>query len=223
MEIINKSSRRTEVSLKTIEMDCQNISESDFVKIMKSSLEECNNFYKEFVLPKYEKYLFKTSEKTIADIVLSAKEYANNRWKTAKRRLKYVEDEKAEIERFCKKSYFHAMDEHGELYFGLDGNCGTTVSGKTQVFKLNCTDEELIESYRILLKSKFFTKAIGLRFTYEVSNDFANEEIYVTAGRGKIKLIFPKDVEEIVENEKNKLLKEMSHYYGCGSGKYTGD
>ena len=223
IEIVNKTPCRTEVILKTIEMDCQNISESEFVRIMNGCLEECNNLYKEFMLTKYEKYLLAKYEKRIAFTILKAREYANNKWKTEKRRLKYIEDKKAEIERNCKKDYQFEMDRESELKFDLDGNCRTIFNGGICTFRINDTNEELAKCYKFLLESKFFTKAIGLRFMYDANSCLTDEEVYIPSYRGEIELIFPNDVEEIVKNEKDELSNSMSHYYGCGSGNYTGD
>lgn len=204
------------VVLTSVELDCSSITESEFIDIIKKYLTKANKEYKDLVIPKYREFITEQYANNLEFSIDKAKTYAENKWKTEKRRNQYIEEVKENI----KKDYNNRLAQLENVsidFFDFDGNCGT-VNGINSdcIIEINITDEHLKNCYKALQTTKYFNKAIGLEFKYG-----ANPRTYEYLFRPYIDLILPEEVKKVLVKERENLEKYISSFYN--SNNYTGD
>lgn len=216
VEILNNNSSYPTVVLTSVEMDCCSITESEFIDTVKKYLVEANKEYKDLVTPKCKEFIAKEYVRDLELSIKKAKAYSESKWKTEKRRNQYIEEVKAKV----KKDYEKSLSELENIsidFFDFDGNCDTTGAINSNcIIRNNVTDEQLKNCYRVLKTTKYFNKAIGLKFVYK-----ADSRTYTYLFRPSIKLILPEEIKKVAEKERKNFENCVSNFYSLNN--YTGD
>ena len=216
VKILNANSSYPTVVLTSVEINCSSITEDEFIDTIKKYLAEANKAYKELVVPKYKEFITEQYINNLEFSLKRAKTYAENKWKTEKRRNQYIEEVKAN----AKKDYDNRLSKLENIsidFFDFDGNCGT-VNGINSncIIRNDVTDKQLKACFNTLQATRYFNKAIGLEFKYD-----ANQRTYTYSFRPSIELVLPEEVEKVAVKERENLEKCISSFYS--SNNYTGD
>lgn len=139
----------------------------------------------------------------------SALKVAQKKWKTEKKQTEYVN---AELAKYCEKNSKRIAtggNYHGIEYFDFDLQPGTNGINGVCILDVNATDEQLSKCYDYIKDNKYFKAAEGWQFEYDGS------------GRPQIKLILPKEMQQMYDEAKESLARAISKFYeGCT---YFGD
>ena len=106
-KILNANSPYPTVVLTSVKMNCISIAEDEFIDTIKKCLSKANKEYKELVVPKYKEFIAEQYVKDLEFSIKRAKTYAENKWKTEKRRNQYIEEVKAN----AKKDYDNRLSK----------------------------------------------------------------------------------------------------------------
>lgn len=179
----------------------------EFISAIRSDFEEAlekynDGYSKEYVL----NYIY--GYNSGRDYVKrSAEKFAEKKWKTEKRRNAYVEEKlrnfKYNEPYYCGLTFFDIKDAPSKM-------------GSYSISYDMLTDETLERYYRLLMKSDWFKKAIGWKFTIDT-----DEGRFSYYGRPSIKLLFDPETEAAWNDARKKLEDDvMAFYSNCH---YWGD
>lgn len=207
-QILNTNSSYPIVVLTSVEMDCGSIVECEFIDIIKNCLAKANKEYKDLVVPKYVEFITKEYAENLELSLKKAKAYAENKWKTEKKRNKYLEEVKINK----KKDYndrLAKLENISIAFFDFDGNCNTENGINSNcILRNDATEEQLKACFHTLCSTKYFNKAIGLKFGYK-----ANPTTYTYSFRPFIELVLPEDIEKVVAKERENFEKSILDFY----------
>ena len=216
VQILNINSSYPTVVLTSVKMDCSSITEAEFIDTTKKCLVEANKEYKYLVVPKCKEFITEQYMKGLEFSTKKAKTYAENKWKTEKRRTQYIESVKTNL----KNKYDDELANLENIsidFFDFDGNCGT-ISGidSNCIIRNGVTDEQLKACFYALQITRYFKEAIGLEFKYD-----AYPRTYTHAFRPRIELVLPEEIKKIAAKERKNLENCISSFYT--SNKYMSD
>lgn len=183
-----------EAVLVTRTVECSNLTKEQFVEMMMEDLR--NSVIKsEEVFKPFEEAIHNTNMTDIRKYVENrARNFASNKWKTEKRREKYVADELAKVNShpfiFHPVSFFDFNVEPGSN--GISDNC---------ILNVNSTEEHLGRCFEAIRNNRYFLAATGW------------ELVENRSFRSKIKLILSPEIEAAYRGETEALNKAMDEFY----------
>lgn len=185
-----------EAILVTRTVKCSELTKEQFVEMMMEDLRNAVIKSEEVFKP-FEEALHNTHMADIRKYVENrARNFASNKWKTEKRREKYVADELAKVDShpfiFRPVSFFDFNVEPGSN--GISDDC---------VLSVNAIAEDLGRCFEEIRSNKYFLAATGWNLVE--SRSF----------RSKLMLILPENMEEMYRNEIEDLNKAMDEFYKC--------
>jgi len=193
---------KTAVLITRENIKCSELTKEQFVTMMMEDLKNSVIKSEEIFRPELEAQYYHNQEQHREYVEKRAWEFANRKWKTEKRRLKYVEDELAKLTStpytFRPVSYFDFKLNPHENY--ISGSCCLNVDS---------SEEKLERCYDMIKDNKYFLSATGWELIEERSF------------RPQIKLIMPDEMNEMYRKEEEGLAEAISRFY-AGSN-YWGD
>lgn len=159
------------------------ISSEEFAETLYNDIMEAEKFYQGMNNPVLEaNYIKRTKEKRQRDLE-KAIIYANNTWKTEKRRNQYIEEYKAKID---KPIEIPSGVRDSLKYF--DYTISPWSMGADACFRIeSLTKEEISQVHNKSEWSEWFKNAIGYRLTYDTR---IGGDTYTCTTRPQIELIF---------------------------------
>lgn len=181
---------------------CSELTKEQFVTMMMEDLKNSVIKSEEIFRPELEAQFYHNQEQHLEYVEKRAREYACKKWKTDKRRDQYVLDvlvkEKKNVFEFRPVSYFD---------FKLNPSCNYI--SDSCILRVNTTEEKLGYCFDEICDNKYFLSAIGWELI---------EERY---SRPQIKLIMPKEMNEMYRKEKEGLANAIASFYADSN--YWGD
>lgn len=189
-------------------------SEAEFITMIRQDLAEAIAAYEEFIKPYIEAWRKDRKEQALASTINSATKYAENKWKTEKRRNQYITDELAKVE----EKYSTMKPIGGDItFFDFDPNCGTSMGIPSDcIITAKSTDESLKRAYKYLAESKFIQYSRGWSFEYETSTS-----IMTSSFRPSIKPIVSDEIAAEINKGVESLTNSVNSFYA--NTKYWGD
>jgi len=201
------------ITLVSRDVNCSNISMDDFVQMMFSDILEADEKYNELYCPEYVASIVRNFESFVESHRKQAVRYAENKWKTEKKRNAYIEQEVNKARKnFSRNKYYYNLsffdfNVHPESN-RLSGNCCLSINHLTFNALRSCF-ESVKDNY-------YFKNALGWKLNYE-----ANENNHKVCFRPYIELIMPEDVKAKYEQAEKDLTESVNNFYkGCT---YWGD
>jgi len=183
-------------------INCSELTKEQFVSMMMEDLKNSVIKSEEIFRPELEAQFYHNQEQHLEYVEKRAREYAAKKWKTDKRRDKYVIDEIAKVNRnqfiFYPVSYFDFKLE--PFTNSISDNC---------ILRVNTTEEKLGRCFDEICNNKYFIAATGW------------ELVETRNSRSQIKLIMPEEMNEMYRKEEESLYNAISSFY-AGSN-YWGD
>lgn len=193
---------KTAVLITRENIKCSELTKEQFITMMMEDLKNSVIKSEEIFRPELEARYYHNQEQRRESVEKQAWKFANKKWKTEKRRLKYVEDELAKLNSipytYSPVSYFDFKLNPFDNY--ISDNC---------ILRVNTTKEKLESCFDEIKNNKYFLSAIGWELVEERSF------------RSQIKLIMPDEMNEMYRKEEESLCEAISNFY-AGSN-YWGD
>lgn len=193
---------RTAVLITRENIKCSELTKEQFVTMMMEDLKNSVIKSEEIFRPELETQFYHNQEQHKEYVEKRAREFASKKWKTDKRRDKYVLDEIAKVNRnqftFYPVSYFDFKLE--PFSTSISDNC---------ILRVNTTEEKLGRCFDEICNNKYFVTATGW------------ELVETRNSRSQIKLIMPEEMNEMYRKEEECLCNAISNFYS-GSN-YWGD
>lgn len=181
---------------------CSELTKEQFVSMMMEDLKNSVIKSEEIFRPELAAQFYHNQEQHLEYVEKRAREYACKKWKTDKRRDKYVIDEIAKVNKnqfiFYPVSYFDFKLE--PFSNSISDNC---------ILRVNTTEEKLGRCFDEICNNKYFIAATGW------------ELVETRNSRSQIKLIMPEEMNEMYRKEEECLCNAISSFYS-GSN-YWGD
>lgn len=185
---------KTTVLITRENINCSELTKEQFVSMMMEDLKNSVIKSEEIFKPELEAQFYRNQEQHLEYVEKRAREYACKKWKTEKRRDKYVLDELAKVD---KKPYiFYPVS-----YFDFDLEPFRNGISDTCILRVNTTEEKLERCYDMIKDNKYFVSATGW------------ELIESRSFRSQIKLIMPEEMNEMYWEEKKCLCNAISNFY----------
>ena len=191
------------------DIDCGNLSEEEFVSLMKADLDKA--------IVEYAGICKEYNDKVIADRVEKAKKdaiaYAEKKYKKQSYKDKYIQNaiKNAEDSKWFLENpeniFFDFWPEKGQN--GIPGVC---------ILTKKSTESQLKQCYEKLQGSKYFKKATGWAFKYE-SKD--KDALSICSFRPYIDVIIDDDLRSEQARDEKRLADSIEKFY-AGSN-YWGD
>ncbi len=189
--------------LVTRNIDCSNLTLDEFVNFMSEDLESAVKAYDEYWLPIYEERHKKYMEGYRKSVLRVSTQYAENKWKTEKKRKEYIDKKMSEIE---DKSFFYPH----LTFFDIDLNPGDNGISDDCILKCNEINKNTIgRCFNKIKDNKYFLKATG--WILEDHHGF----------RPQIRLILPDEVQNEFDKERKDLEDAICRFYSGTT--YFGD
>lgn len=185
-----------EAILVTRTVKCSELTKEQFVEMMMEDLR--NSVIKsEEVFKPFEEALHNTHMADIRKYVENrARNFASNKWKTEKRREKYVADELAKVDS-------HPFVFRPVSFFDFNVEPGTNGISDDCILNVNSTEEHLKRCFEAIHNNRYFLDATGW------------ELVENRSFRSKIKLILSPEMEAAYRGEIEDLNKAMDEFYKC--------
>jgi len=186
-------------TLVTRMIDCSKISEQEFIDAMSADVKNATEIYKTIYWSLEEKIHFSNVERQKKSIVNIAKQYAEKKWKTEKKRQQYIDEQLAN---FKEPEIWHTNLTY--LDFNIEPN------------NMGISDDCIIRVANLNLLSRCFNKIKDNKYFKQ-----AKGWILETGSRPQIKLILPESVEKKFMQEAKNLADSVYDFYK--NTKYFGD
>ena len=158
---IEKSKDRTYVTVTLVKhenLDLSTITKKQFVKYMLEDFNKAVAEYAKIITP-----LNELRRKELIDSeVKAAIHYAENKWKTEKKRNEFIENIRKNAE--AKEWY---MEKADRIFFDCQPDTDKMSINDDCIFNKDTNEKQLERAYDILKKSKYFTRGTGWAFKYE--------------------------------------------------------
>lgn len=185
---------KTAVLIARENINCSELTKEQFVSMMMEDLKNSVIKSKEIFSPELEAQFYHNQEQYLENVEKRAREYACKKWKTDKRRDKYVLDELAKVDRaqytFYPVSYFDFDLE--PFSNSISDNC---------ILRVNTTEEKLGRCFDEICNNKYFIRTTGW------------ELVETRNSRSQIKLIMPEEMNEMYNKEEKCLCDAISNFY----------
>lgn len=183
-------------------VDCENLSKEDFVKMMKEDLDKAVEEYgvicKKISDEKREEYVKRIKKEAI--------EYAEKRYKRDSYKERYIQNAIKNAEN--AKIFWERADD---IFFDFKPDKGENGINEVCILRAKKTDEKQLEKcFDVVSKSKYFKKATGWAFKYE-SHD--KEKISVSAFRPYVDLILDEDTRAQQKRDEDHLRDAIADFY----------
>ena len=189
-------------------LDLANMTEDEFVRLMSEDLKQVHNEYERVRIPERASARAKAIDREIE----RAQKYADQKYKTQRKRDEYMAKFKANIE----KNY--EIWDQDQLFFDFKPGVGNSLP-IVCVLKPNTDEYKLRQCYEELVKSRWWKKGTGWAFKYE-----AGKHDLATHFRPWIELIMNESDAARRRKEQQMLDDGIAAYYAsAGSSRYTGD
>lgn len=201
------------INLVSRNINCNAISEEEFVKAMFSDLLEAEEKYNELYAPEHVTNIIKSFESHMNREKINAEAYANKTWKTEKKRNAYIMKKLADDRnKFNFNQYYYGLS-----FFDFNVNPGSiSLSSNCTISYDNLTYDKLKKCFNEIKNNEYFKKATGWVLTYE-----AHVDSYQTCFRPQIKLIVDEETQKKMNEDAENLTKAVNKFYsGCT---YFGD
>lgn len=145
-----------------------NLSREDFVKLMHENLTRANEMYREIAVPEAIEHQNNTEKRSIEWAVKCATEYAENKWKTEKKRQEYIDTRLTEAYTRNEDNHKKFEEQLGRLYnlfFDFEPKPDQGIPGVC-VLRHDSSDDLLGRCYDELTKYDWWTKAKGWAMKY---------------------------------------------------------
>lgn len=193
---------RTAVLITRENIKCSELTKEQFVTMMMEDLKNSVIKSEEIFQPELEAQFYRNQEQHLEYVEKRAREFACKKWKTEKRRNKYVLDELAKVD---KKQYiFYPVS-----YFDFDLEPFRNGISDTCILRVNTTEEKLGRCFDKICNNKYFVTATGW------------ELIETRNSRPQIKLIMPEEMNEMYRKEEENLYNAITSFYADSN--YWGD
>jgi len=197
---------RTVTLLRHENIDCANLTEDEFVELMRADLEKVLDEYKGIIHGEIVQDL----KDYVARRTKEAEEFAARKWKTDKRRQEYV-----------KRAIFNAENDRGRLreqgiFFDFKPDVRQGIPGVC-ILSPESSDQQLRSCYKELVDSKWWKKGKGWVFKYECGKNSLRHSF-----RPWIDLIMDESSSAERKREQKALDDAIQDWYDS-KGPYTGD
>lgn len=201
------------ITLISRNINCSNITVDEFISAMFSDFIEAEEKYNEIYIPEWEATKVNNFERNIEYVRKRASVFAENKWKTEKKRTSYIE---AEVNK-ARKEYKWDSFYYDLSFFDFDVNPGKNgISYDCCISYRELTPSKLHRCFDNVKNNKYFKKATGWKFTYE-----ASENSYRVAFRPHINLIVDEETAAQMKKDADDLTESVRKFYeGCT---YFGD
>ena len=191
-------------------VDCENLSKEDFVKMMKEDLDIAGKEYKEICKKANDEYF----EKRLEQIKKEAIEYAEKKYKRSSYKEKYIQNAIKNAEDSRK-----FWDKDGRIFFDFKPEKGEQGIRDVCILNPDKTDEKQLEMcFDEVSKSKYFKKATGWAFKYESRE---KDKVSVYSFRPYVDLLLDETSREEQKRDEERLANAIQDFYK-GSN-YWGD
>lgn len=195
------------------DLDLANMTQEEFVKLIKEDIKKASDAYDADVRTLRQKELDKLASERADRMIKDAQKYAAEKWKTEKRREQYIQTIRDNIAKglLVTKAegvgFFDLKPDPTEM--GINSNC---------IFYLDkLTDKQLAKAFDAVKNNKYFKKGTGWVFKYETDN----KEIPVPHFRPWIDVILGDN--DSTERERERQHHEQSIQDFYKDTKYWGD
>lgn len=194
-------------------IDCNNITEDEFVKAMFSDMLEAEEKYNDLYIPEWINKQIEQFNLYMNRAKNNAENFAKNKWKTEKKRTDYINL----IVTTASATYEPSTFFERLSFFDFDVNPGDNgISGNCCLSYNNLTFNALARCFNEIKNNKYFKQATGWKLSYE-----HDEKSCRTLSRPQIKLIVSKEVEDQMIKDAKALGESICNFYkNC---RYFGD
>ena len=201
------------ITLTSRNINCSTITVEEFIRAMFSDLLEAQEKYNDLYIPEWEQYKVNSFFKSLEYAHNRAIKFAENKWKTEKKRTAYIE---SEIKKFRKN--YKMGDFYDSLsFFDFDVNPGSMgISGDCCISYTDLTPTKLSRCFEAVKDNRYFKKATGWKLTYT-----ASDNSYRSSFRPHIELIVDEETAAQMKKDADDLTESVREFYkGCT---YWGD
>lgn len=211
---VNKTNINMERVLSSRTVDCKNIGIDEFVKAIRNDFIVAQETYNDHYCEQYVNNSLKSHKMMVNSTRKNAKEYAERKWKTQKKRDAYMENVEMQISKMeFKDPYFENL-----TWFDVKLD-PSAMSVSAFIEEKYMSDSNLEKLYNVLMESDWFKKALGWKFIINTSDHKGYEWSYT--GRPHFELILSEEDAEKYRKAEKDLAESVNNFYkGC---RYWGD
>lgn len=193
------------ITLVSRNIDCSTITAENFISAMFSDFLEAEEKYNDLYIPEWEAYKVNSFFNHMEWARKRATNFAENKWKTEKKRTAYIESEVAKARKDYKWDDFY----YSLSFFDFDVEPWRNgLSGDCSISYKELTPNKLQRCFDKVKDNKYFKKATGWKFTYKVS-----ENSHCTCFRPHIELITDAETAAQMKKDAENLTESVRKFY----------
>ena len=205
LEVEDNRTYRIVTLIKHEGIDVPNLKKEEFVQMMKGDLLKAQELYDALMAPEMEEY----HQRRIQSRIEQAVQYANSKWKTQKRRDKYIDAERKAAENMERPSW------NTEMFWDFKPEVGNSIPG---VCILMPSDDDVLfeRCYEKWIKSPWWQHGHGWVLKYD-----CHTKSFRSSARPWIELMMDDEATEERKRQQQDIDNDIARFYA--NCRYCGD